>query len=201
MKTNFSKILKYLRVNEGITQELLSKKMGMSKSHLSLIESEKRKLSTNDFEKALNYLNSEIKIIKNGEDYMKKINKDELMKKGFKLTDGGYYKAYKSKQDKLIRVTFSELDLKVFVDRDMNNKNEFLSSKEYEYYENKYSDEEGYGKFYELYILNGDYSEMIIEYSDEKKVLIGNIGTQIFDDNTLKEIKNDFTNIIQQNII
>ena len=48
MENNYSKLIKYLRVQEGIPQELLAKKIGVSKSNLSRLENNKQNLIVND---------------------------------------------------------------------------------------------------------------------------------------------------------
>lgn len=73
MKNDYPSLIRYLRLKENVSQELLSRKLGISKSNLSRIENKKQNLIVDDLEKAVNYLGSEIKIInKKGEDVMKK---------------------------------------------------------------------------------------------------------------------------------
>ena len=56
MKNNFKSMIRYLRLKEGIKLEYLATKLGISKSHMSLIERGKRTLSLSDFYNALNCL-------------------------------------------------------------------------------------------------------------------------------------------------
>lgn len=76
MKNNYTSLIRYLRLEQSVSQGLLAKKLGTTKSNISRIENKKQNLIVDDLEKALNYLGAEIKIID---------KKGEAVKKGAKI--------------------------------------------------------------------------------------------------------------------
>ena len=77
MKNNLYSLIIYLRVNQDEKLEYLAKKLGISKSHMSLLERDLKKLYLDDFVNALKYLGCKIKIFnKDGEDCMMKMVMD-----------------------------------------------------------------------------------------------------------------------------
>lgn len=192
MSSDYAKLIKYARLKENVSQELLAKKLGTTKSNISRIENNKQNLIVDDLERALNYLGLKIKIVdEKGEDMMKKME-NELLKKELKLTDVGYSKDFVGKEGNTIRVEFNLLGGNILVAKDMFNKERYLSTEEYEQYEENYSDEEGYGEFYELYIEDFANDMWDIIGSDTREsndIIISDKAKSLFDESTLKEIQ------------
>lgn len=195
MKNDYQSLIRYLRLKEGVSQELLSKKLGTTKSNLSRIENKKQNLIVDDLEKALNYLGAEIQVInKKGEDVMKKM-KSELLKKEMRLTDVGYSKDFTDKNGNTIMVEFNLLSGNILVAKDMFDKEKYLSIKEYDLYEDKYTNEQGYGVFFETYIDDCDDNmwDVVGEHVVENNlIIISDKGRELFEDSTLKEIQEIF---------
>lgn len=192
MKNNYSKLIKYLRLKEDIPQELLAKKIGVSRSNISRIENNKQNLIVNDLESALNYLRCKIKIInEDGLDIMKKMKK-ELAKKEVKLVDSGYTKDFKDKDGNVVMVEFNLLGGNIVIAKDMFDTTRYLSTKEYEFYEKKYSDEEGYGEFYEKYELSSDdylWEVLGKDTVDGDIIQFNSLARTIFEEDVLKEMQ------------
>lgn len=193
MKNDYPSLIRYLRLKEDVSQELLSRKLGVSKSNLSRIENKKQNLIVDDLEKAVNYLGSEIKIInKNGENVMKKME-SELLRNEMRLTESGYSKDFIDKNGNTIMVEFNLLGGNVLVAKDKLNEERYLSMNEYDLYREKYSDEDGYGEFYELYVESGDMLDVIGQDTRESNLLIiSDKGYELFEADTLKKIQEIF---------
>lgn len=193
MKNDYPSLIRYLRLKEGVSQELLSRKLGISKSNLSRIENKKQNLIVDDLEKAVNYLGSEIKIInKKGENVMKKME-SELLRNEMRLTESGYSKDFIDKNGNTIMIEFNLLGGNVLVAKDKLNEERYLSMNEYDLYREKYSDEDGYGEFYELYVESGDMLDVIGQDTRESNLLIiSDKGYELFEDDTLKKIQEIF---------
>lgn len=193
MNKDFASLIKFLRVKDSIPQELLAKKINLSKSHLSMIERSIRPLRVDDFENALNYLGAEIIITKDGEDCM-----EQMRKEGFGLTDVGYCKEYRDIKGNPVRVELCTLtNLNAVVAKDFKNLNEYLSKQKYDEYEEIYSNEQGYGEFYEEYIEGDRYWEVILKCGYKEDVVINENAYKIFDENIINEIKNDLLALIE----
>lgn len=196
MNNKLGYLIRYLRIKEGIKLEHLAKKLGISKSYLSQLETNKKKLSVDDLLSSIKYLGAEFKIMKNGEDIMKKMNNNKLFENGFNLTDSGYSKDYKDITGNDIRVEFCNLcTCTVVIAKDFKDTSRYLSSKQYNEYEITYSNNEGYGFFYEEYIEGFEYWDVILDYKQEE-VIIEDLAFEVFDKDTVEVIKNDFLNII-----
>lgn len=193
MKNDYQSLVRYLRLKEGVSQELLSKKIGLDKSNLSRFENKKQNFIIDDLEIALNYLGCEIKITnKKGEDVMKKM-KNEILINEMVLTEVGYAKDFADKNGNAIRVEFNLLGGNVLVAKDKFNEKRYISMKEYDLYREKYSDEDGYGEFYELYVESGEMLDVIGKDTRESNLLIiSDKGLELFDDDTLKKIQELF---------
>lgn len=201
MKNDYTSLIRYLRLEQSVSQELLAKKLGTTKSNISRIENKKQNLIVDDLEKALNYLGAKIKIIdKKGEDIMMKMN-SKLIKKELKLTDVGYSKDFADKKGNSIMVEFNLLGGNILIAKDMFDKEKYLSTKEYDSYEEKYSDEEGYGKFYETYIedfANNMWDIIGQDTIENNSIVISDKGREVFDENTLKVIQELFIELNKQ---
>lgn len=201
MKNDYTSLIRYLRLEQSVSQELLAKKLGTTKSNISRIENKKQNLIVDDLEKALNYLGAKIKIIdKKGEDIMMKMN-SKLIKKELKLTDVGYSKDFADKKGNSIMVEFNLLGGNILIAKDMFDKEKYLSTKEYDSYEEKYSDEEGYGKFYETYIedfANNMWDIIGQDTIENNSIVISDKGREVFDENTLKVIQELFVELNKQ---
>lgn len=195
MNTKLSSTIRYLRVKEKLKLDYLAKKLGISKSHLSLIERGERKLYADDLENTLETLGYEFKILKNGEDIMKKMNL-EIVKEGLNLTECGYSKDFLSKNNELIRVEFDTLDMKVVISKDMLDETKYLSTEKFLSYEEKYDkNNNGYGLFYEKYYgLSDDMWDIIMEFKNDS-LEVSNIAKEIFTDKEIEKIQNIFLNI------
>lgn len=195
MKNNYSKLIKYLRVKENIPQELLGKKLGVSKSNVSRLENSKQNLVVDDLELALKYLGCKIKIInKDGVDMMVKMN-NELKIREMKLVDNGYAKDFVDKKGNTIMVEFNLLGGNIVIAKDMFDKNRYLSMKEYESYQEKYSDEEGYGEFYENYELSvkDDLWDVLGQDTiDSDNLEFNDLARLVFENSILDEIQELF---------
>ena len=201
MKNDYASLIRYLRLKESVSQELLAKKLGTTKSNISRLENGKQNLIIDDLEKALNYLGVSIKIInKKGEDVMIKMN-NELVKKELKLTDVGYSKDFTDKNNNLIMVEFNLLEGNILIAKDMFNNERYLSTKEYDFYEQEYSDEEGYGRFYETYI--EDFANNMWDIVGQvtigsNSIVISDKGREIFNENTLNIMQELFIELDKQ---
>ena len=161
----------------------------MNPSQLSMIENNKRMIRLDDFIKALNYLDCEMTILKNGEDYMKKMNND-VVKKELCLREVGYSKDFNTLKDKKIMVWFNTFDNKVYVARDMYNEKEYISNEKFDYYEqecneDKNTSEFGYGEFYQNYMEEDYLWELILKLDDNKNITIEDIVDTLFDKDTI----------------
>lgn len=197
MSEELYSLIRYLRIKEGVTQELLAKKLGISKSHLSLIERNKRSLYVDDFKKALNYLGGKILILKNGDDCMKKMN-SELAKKELNLTDCGYSRDYMSKTDEAIRVEFDTFTGKVVVAKDMLDTSKYLSEEKHSLYEMKYDENnDGYGRFFREYYDSFDgHWQLLIKLNDNNELITFDLLSELFDEDTINNIENTFKSIM-----
>lgn len=197
MNDNLYSIIRYARLQKSVKLEHLATKLGISKSHLSLIERGKRNLLVNDFVKALNYLGYEIKIYKDGEDYMKKINKE-----GLTLREVGYSKGFKTLNKNNIMVWFNTLDnTDIYIAKDMYNENEYISDEKFSYYEefnneDKETGEYGYGEFYLKYMEDDSLWVSIAKITNPENIEFNNIAYELFDKNTLEKIKNTCLNLM-----
>lgn len=197
MKNNICSIIRYLRLKEGIKLEHLAMKLGISKSHMSLIERGKRKLSLDDFENALNCFGCEIKILKNGEDCMKKMN-NEVIKKELNLTDCGYSKDYINKDGEPIRVEFDTYTGKVVVAKDMLDTTKYLSEEKHSLYEEKYDENnDGYGLFFREYYdsFDGHWEILMKIKDDSNELIIFDKVYELFDEKTVDNIRNTHTSL------
>lgn len=123
------------------------------------------------------------------------IKKEKLLKKGLKLTDVGYSKDFTDKNGNSIMVEFNLLGGNILIVKDMFDKEKYLSTKEYDSYEEKYSDEEGYGKFYKIYIedfANNIWDIIGQDAIESNSIVISDKGREAFDENTLKVIQELF---------
>lgn len=191
MKNDYAKLIKYLRVKGNIPQELLAKKIGFSKSNLSRLENNKQDFIVSDLESALNYLGCEIKVIdKDGLDMMKKM-KDELKMKEVKIVDNGYTKDFTDKEGNVIMVEFNLLGGSLVIPKDMFDTARYLSTKEYEFYEERYSDEDGYGEFYEKYESVSDALWDVLgrDTVDSNTIVFTDLARKVFKDSTLNEMQ------------
>lgn len=105
MNSEYNKLMKFMRVKEGVKLEALAKKLFVSKSQLSLLENNKRTLSLLDFLRIMSSLGCEVKILKDGKDCMDMMN-NNLIKNELGLTDVGYFKDFAGKNGELVRVEF-----------------------------------------------------------------------------------------------
>ena len=199
MKNNLYSLIRYLRVNQDEKLECLAKKLGISKSHMSLLERDLKKLYLDDFVNALKYLGCKIKILnEDGEDCMMKMN-NEVTKKELNLTDCGYSKDYIGKNNEPIRVEFDTLMGKVVVAKDMKDTTKYLSEEKYSLYEEMYDEYgDGYGLFFREYYDSFDgHWEMLMKLKDDNKNIdISDKGYELFDENVVEEIKDTFVSIM-----
>ena len=195
MKNNLYSLIRYLRVNQDEKLECLAKKLGISKSHMSLLERDLKKLYLDDFVNALKYLGCKIKILnEDGEDCMMKMN-NEVIKKELNLTDCGYSKDYISKNNEPIRVEFDTLTGKVVVAKDMKDTTKYLSEEKYSLYQEKYDENsDGYGLFFREYYDSFDgHWEMLMKLKDKSNEIdVSDKAYEVFDENVVGEIKNTF---------
>lgn len=199
MKNNLYSLIRFLRVQQDIKLEHLSKKLGISKSHMSLMERGIRRVYLDDFVNALKYLGCEFRIFnKDGEDCMMKMN-NEVTKKKLNLTDCGYSRDYISKNNEPIRVEFDTLTGKVVVAKDMKNTTKYLSEEKHSLYQEKYDENgDGYGLFFREYYDSFDgHWEMLMRLKDDNKNIdIYDKVYELFDEDVVEEIKNTFVSIM-----
>lgn len=118
---------------------------------------------------------------------------NELLKGEMRLTESGYSKDFVDKNGNTMMVEFNLLGGNVLVAKDKLNEERYLSMNEYDLYREKYSDEDGYGEFYELYVESGDMLDMIGQDTRESNLLIiSDKGYELFENDTLKKIQEIF---------
>ena len=200
MNSEYNKLMKFMRVKEGVKLEALAKKLFVSKSQLSLLENNKRTLSLSDFLRIMSSLGCEVKILKDGKDCMNMM-KNNLIKNELGLTDLGYFKDYPSKDGELIRVEFETFNNRVIVARDMLDKTKYLSTEKHNYYELNYNGDDGYGRFYQEYYDANDVGhwEIIIDMDldNNKAIVLDNI-YKLFDDTVVDEIIKTYKMVISR---
>lgn len=202
MKKDYASLIRYLRCKENISQELLSKKLGISKSNLSRIENKAQSLIVDDLENAVNYMGSKIIIVnKEGEDVMKKME-NEILKNELVLEEVGYSKDFTDINGEKIMVLFNTIDCIVMLPKDMKTKDEYISTNKYNYYQENFNGDDGYGEFYQEYVLESYLWDTIIEMDIDivKKqftVKTNDMINNIFDKKTTKEIEELFVKLVK----
>lgn len=120
--------------------------------------------------------------------------KKELTKKDLFLTECGYCKDFKSVEGNNIKVEFDTLDGKVIVFEDMLNEGNYISMETYNKYDELYTDDEGYGEFYEKYYESSEYIKPIFNMNTNQ-LKANSLANKIFDNETLEIIKNTALNL------
>ena len=189
MKNDYASLIRFLRLKNSVSQELLAKKIGTTKSNISRLENRKQNFIIDDLEASLNYLGYDIKIInKNGEDIMKEMNK-EL--NGLGLSDMGYFAHFNGLNQNNIRVEFNLLDLCVMVNKDIDSE-KYVSDERFEEIRLNLTDEDGYGDEYDEYLESS--VELVLKVEDDKIVLLDN-ANNTFSEHVLKKIIDTFNTL------
>lgn len=118
------------------------------------------------------------------------------MKKELRISDVGYEKDFVDKNGNLIMLEFNLLDGYILIVKDFLDTKKYLSTEEFDSYQEKYSDEEGYGQFYEEYLESGEMWDVIAQEID-KNVLICEKAYELFDDSTIARIQGIYLGLIE----
>ena len=196
IEKDFSNLIKFLRVQDGVKQSVLSKKLGISTPHLSLIERCQRTLSVKDFINSMNFFNCQIKIIKDGKDCVNMMN-NKIKESNLNISESGYSRNYVNKNGQPTKVEFNLLDNNIITFIDMFNNENYLSEELFDKYDEEYNGEDGYGLFYQNYYESSNFTKIIGEYDNNSKQLnLSKSVYEIFSKETVKDIENTFLDLL-----